>query len=1053
MTATTKDPNGEIVDSFNSVPNLQPEISSDESVPKAPNKWHHMKKIFHHVPQNQRTSTTDSASQMFADDEDLFKISPDKIEFINNNNTNSNQAIIDSNHEDDSSLFVSNNDLDIIENNNNYDDEDNFDVSTITRRRQALLADDTSSSLLSYLATFLVNQSGENNQLSTLASKLAPQVSCYLGIGNTYVGNQSTSSDGRLCLNWQVVFASLDEQTLFKHSTFDRHLVGNHNYCRNPNGDHDGPWCFVPYVDESDKHEINKLLSTRIALPEVESKSRLYQRQYRNYVARQCLISKCSSILWMSIVLPSVCLIFVCSCIILLSLKAYRNLWSCNGRAASISSPKKQSKKSYHKSERLSNLRKALSGRRLLKCRTKNRKSQGHFGNNNSSDEDDVFAIIDDWTSEMTQSSSSMSPKSSESIKMKNSNSREIPYICNNNLSSKVLPSKLSTTSDLLNLDSGMTFATLRCPAITDSKKDPELGQGPNQSNHNNKLNNDKNQQKKKLTNFKSTTMSNISFAMTMSSNKEQQQQNQKQPENSTEGLIKLTELPLMDDFEIVMDGNASLVECSNSKLNDINDNTKTTNATASMPKVLFDGKFARVNLNKLLRKGGKQNRYNDCSSKESSNDSHDINKNKHSYLRRQEDCEETAIKVAMLEIKQSMNLDVDRLQVRVLSHLNITKLAGFMQQTDHKKAQTVTTYLVYDMSNMSDLTDWLKLKQQAINHEAQTLTNRDTIIVTLRRDLACIGKQIALALDYLHDNKIVFMDLACRSCFIDASRVHVKLASFNLQFVGKIHDNNDYNSNIASSKSCNFAFANNNDAEDQNSNDNNNIDCIENYTVVYETENNFDSKSDDDDCDSRNGFRSLVRPNYLDDYYIIETRPSHCQLLPLASIPLESILFNKFSRSSDIWSFGCLLYELYSLGQACYFGYSSKQVIDAIRSNLMPPKPLLCPDNMYRLMCQCLCDIPTNRPTIKQVYEQLNSFSGFCSSFLDHNKCAINQNQQVVVNIGDRNQTQAATSIPGFDRHMLTKGTQQFWVTNQYDEPFAARSDTRIEENVIELQ
>lgn len=136
-----------------------------------------------------------------------------------------------------------------------------------------------------------------------------------------------------------------------------------------------------------------------------------------------------------------------------------------------------------------------------------------------------------------------------------------------------------------------------------------------------------------------------------------------------------------------------------------------------------------------------------------------------------------------------------------------------------------------------------------------------------------------------------------------------------------------------------------------------------------------------------------MIRPKYLLNYYVIDSRPSECQLLPLSWIPLESILFNKFNKQTDIWSLGCLIYELFSLGEVAYFGYSSKQVIDAVRSNLMPPKPLLCPNGIYKVMCKCLSDLPTIRPSIKQVYEQLNLYSGQCSSFLDHHLCSLSTN------------------------------------------------------------
>ena len=54
-----------------------------------------------------------------------------------------------------------------------------------------------------------------------------------------------------------------------------------------------------------------------------------------------------------------------------------------------------------------------------------------------------------------------------------------------------------------------------------------------------------------------------------------------------------------------------------------------------------------------------------------------------------------------------------------------------------------------------------------------------------------------------------------------------------------------------------------------------------------------------------------LSRDIYAADYYRMQTK----SLVPLRWMPPESIFFGKFSAESDVWSYGILLWEVYSYG------------------------------------------------------------------------------------------------------------------------------------------
>ncbi|XP_066251770.1 tyrosine-protein kinase transmembrane receptor Ror-like isoform X2 [Euwallacea similis] len=111
-----------------------------------------------------------------------------------------------------------------------------------------------------------------------------------------------------------------------------------------------------------------------------------------------------------------------------------------------------------------------------------------------------------------------------------------------------------------------------------------------------------------------------------------------------------------------------------------------------------------------------------------------------------------------------------------------------------------------------------------------------------------------------------------------------------------------------------------------------------------------------------------LSRDMYSCDYYRVQSK----SLLPVRWMPPESILYGKFTTESDVWSYGVVLWEIYSYGLQPYYGYNNQDVINMIRSRKLLPCPDACPSYCYALMVECWAEQANRRPTFKEISDRL---------------------------------------------------------------------------------
>ncbi|VDO04624.1 unnamed protein product [Rodentolepis nana] len=96
---------------------------------------------------------------------------------------------------------------------------------------------------------------------------------------------------------------------------------------------------------------------------------------------------------------------------------------------------------------------------------------------------------------------------------------------------------------------------------------------------------------------------------------------------------------------------------------------------------------------------------------------------------------------------------------------------------------------------------------------------------------------------------------------------------------------------------------------------------------------------------------------------------------VPLKWMAPESVCQKLFTTKSDVWSFGVLLWELFSLGETPAANMSTGEFLKALSSGVsVYTKPKLADDKLYQdLMQLCWRRNPNDRPSFEEIVDILS--------------------------------------------------------------------------------
>ena len=83
---------------------------------------------------------------------------------------------------------------------------------------------------------------------------------------------------------------------------------------------------------------------------------------------------------------------------------------------------------------------------------------------------------------------------------------------------------------------------------------------------------------------------------------------------------------------------------------------------------------------------------------------------------------------------------------------------------------------------------------------------------------------------------------------------------------------------------------------------------------------------------------------------------------LPVRWTAPEALEMQKYSEQSDVWSFGVLMYEIWTQAMLPYHGMSNDRVWTKVMAGFRLPRPLECPEEVHAVMLACWSG-PGSRP------------------------------------------------------------------------------------------
>uniref|UniRef100_UPI00398F2157 fibroblast growth factor receptor 4-like isoform X1 n=1 Tax=Pristiophorus japonicus TaxID=55135 RepID=UPI00398F2157 len=106
---------------------------------------------------------------------------------------------------------------------------------------------------------------------------------------------------------------------------------------------------------------------------------------------------------------------------------------------------------------------------------------------------------------------------------------------------------------------------------------------------------------------------------------------------------------------------------------------------------------------------------------------------------------------------------------------------------------------------------------------------------------------------------------------------------------------------------------------------------------------------------------------------------------LPVKWMAPEALFDRVYTHQSDVWSFGVLMWEIFTLGGSPYPGIPVEELFKLLKEGHRMDKPSNCTHELYLLTRECWHAVSSQRPTFKQLVAELDKvLTSISDEYLD---------------------------------------------------------------------
>ncbi|XP_055631975.1 mucin-5AC isoform X2 [Toxorhynchites rutilus septentrionalis] len=259
-------------------------------------------------------------------------------------------------------------------------------------------------------------------------------------------------------------------------------------------------------------------------------------------------------------------------------------------------------------------------------------------------------------------------------------------------------------------------------------------------------------------------------------------------------------------------------------------------------------------------------------------------------------------------------------------SHPNVVTLLGVCLEQEPQ-------LLIMEYAMRGRLLSLLRAARGAVNGLAPSIhSNRPPIMPLSPRRLTGFGHDIARGMEYIADKKIVHRDLAARNVLLDHNGI-CKICDFGMSIDLEKIKSSQAHIRVPRSHHSESRFK-------------------------------FDlsTRSFGFGRYHGHGHEGLGRHGH-GRTHDTKSRPA----LPIRWMAPEALQYHIFSRETDVWAFGIVLWEIATLGCTPYPTLSGREVVRTVPNGARPEVPQDCRPELYDLMQRTWRKDPRQRPTFSE--------------------------------------------------------------------------------------